>query len=84
MLQLGIKVIQNKAMYWLVLKKEKYSDLKKKKQRKHSFDSKMEWLFTVETVWAGNTDRPRNAGSKDKRFYKSWIKKIYAIIDHLM
>ena len=37
MLQLGIKVIQNKAMYWLVLKKEKYSDLKKKEKKKTFF-----------------------------------------------
>ena len=35
MLQLGIKVIQNKAMYWLVLKKK--STRTKKKETKKTF-----------------------------------------------
>ena len=84
MLQLGIKVIQTKAMYWLVLKKEKYSDKKKRKKENILLTARRNGFLQSKLCEAGNTGRPRNAASKDKGFYKSWIKKLYAIIDHLM
>ena len=41
-------------------------------------------FYSMKLYEAENTGRPRNAGSKDKGFYKSWFTNLYAIIDHLM
>ena len=53
------------------IKKGKVLGLKKRKKENILLTARWNGFLQSKLYEAGNTGRPRNAGSKDKRFYKS-------------
>ena len=68
----------------IVIKKVTVLGQKKRKKENIILTARWNGFLLSKLYEAGNTGRPRNAGSKDKRFYESWFTKLFAITDHLM
>ena len=64
MLQLEIKVIQTKAMYWLILENVTALGQKKRKKENIILTARRNGFLQSKLYEAGNTGWPRNVDSK--------------------